>query len=151
MPSPYQEFLAKARARSEAQKGDVKKAAYSGGLYFTRHSEYKMRQYSLSAQKVRGVIRNPKRREVGIVPSTVAVMQPISPKKVEGKPARPDDSGRSGGETWKQEVWVLYKEEPKGKKIISAWRYPGVSPKRDPIPSDILQELLDNSILEEET
>ena len=139
MPSPYQEFLAKARARSEAQKSDVKKAAYSGGLYFTRHSEYKMRQYSLSAQKVRGVIRNPKRREVGIVPSTVAVMQPISPKKVEGK------------ETWKQEVWVLYKEEPKGKKIISAWRYPGVSPKRDPIPSDILQELLDNSILEEET
>ncbi len=152
MPSPYQEFLAKARARSEAQKGAAKKAAFSGGLYFTRHSEYKMRQYSLSAQKVRGVIRNPKRREVGIVPKTVAVMQPVSPKKIAGKPARNDSQAKrsdSVGETWKQEIWVLYKEELKGKKIISAWRYPGISPKRDPIPSDILRELLDGSILEE--
>lgn len=137
MASPYQEFLAKARARSEAQNEAKKKNPFAGGMHFTRHSEYKMRQYALSVQKVRGVIRNPKRREVGIVPKTVAVMQPISLKKEDGK------------ETWKQEIWVLYKEEPKGKKIISAWRYPGISPKRDPIPSDILRELLDNSILEE--
>jgi hypothetical protein len=137
MPSPYQEFLAKARARSEAQADAKKKNPFAGGLHFTHHSEYKMRQYALSGQKVRGVIRNPKRREVGIVPKTVAVMQPVSVKTEGGK------------ETWKQEIWVLYKEEPKGKKIISAWRYPGISPKRDPIPSDILRELLDNSILEE--
>lgn len=138
MPSPYQEFVAKARARAEAQKGKAKISSLSRGEYiFTRHSEYKMRQYSLSAQKVRGIIRNPKRREVGIVPKTVAVMQPSSVKKENGK------------EIWKQEIWVLYKEEVKGKKIISAWRYPGVSPKRDPIPSDILRELLDGSILEE--
>jgi hypothetical protein len=26
-------------------------------------------------------------------------------------------------------------------KIISAWRYPGVSPKRNPIPEDILSEI----------
>ncbi|HDH07567.1 MAG TPA: hypothetical protein ENG89_00920 [Candidatus Moranbacteria bacterium] len=26
-------------------------------------------------------------------------------------------------------------------KIISAWRYPGISPKKDPIPSDILDEI----------
>lgn len=135
MPSPYQEFVAKARARALSQK-DNKKASFGGEFVFTHHSEYKMRQYNLSAQKVRGVIRNPKRREVGIVPKTVAVMQPVSPKKIDGK------------EIWKQEVWVLYKEEANRKKIISAWRYPGVSPKRDPIPSDILQELLDNSILE---
>lgn len=138
MPSPYQEFLAKARARAEAEKG--KKSLPIGGrgeLVFTKHSEYKMRQYSLSGQKVRGVLRSPKRREVGIVPNTVAVMQPLSIKKENGK------------ETWKQEIWVLYKEEAARKKVISAWRYPGISPKRDPIPSDILRELLDGSILEE--
>lgn len=146
MPSPYQEFLAKARARKKTDESLSPKSGpkASGDLLFTKHSEYKMRQYSLSAQKVRGVIRNPKRREVGIVPNTVAVMQPHSPKTENGK------------ETWKQEIWVLYKEQ-KGpavsgqsiKKIISTWRYPGISPKRDPIPSDILRELLDGSILEE--
>jgi len=26
-------------------------------------------------------------------------------------------------------------------RIISAWRYPGVSPKRNPIPEDILAEI----------
>ena len=30
-----------------------------------------------------------------------------------------------------------------GIKIISAWRYPGISPKRDPIPSGILAEIKD--------
>lgn len=34
----------------------------------------------------------------------------------------------------------------KGLRIISVWRYPGTSPERDPIPSDILEELR-NSIL----
>jgi hypothetical protein len=138
MPSPYQEFLAKARERAAAEKGT--KSLSIGGrgeLVFTKHSEYKMRQYNLSGQKVRGVIRNPKRREVGIMPKTVAVMQPLSVKKENGK------------ETWKQEIWVMYKEEGSKKRVISAWRYPGISPKRDPIPSDILRELLDGSILEE--
>jgi hypothetical protein len=95
-----------------------------------------MKQYGLSLQKVRGVIRRPQRREVGIVLKTVAVMQPVNPKTENGKT------------TWKQEVWVLYKEDAGKKKIISAWRYPGISPKRDPIPEDILQELLNSDILE---
>lgn len=141
MPSPYQEFVAKARARRAALQ--AKKQASpavqktSGDLVFTRHSEYKMKQYGLSLQKVRGVIRRPQRREVGIVLQTVAVMQPVNPKTENGKT------------TWKQEVWVLYKEETGKKKIISAWRYPGISPKRDPIPEDILQELLNSDILGE--
>jgi hypothetical protein len=140
MPSPYQEFVAKARARRAALQAKnsaspaVKKT--SGDLVFTRHSEYKMKQYGLSLQKVRGVIRRPQRREVGIVLKTVAVMQPVNPKTENGKT------------TWKQEVWVLYKEDAGKKKIISAWRYPGISPKRDPIPEDILQELLNSDILE---
>jgi hypothetical protein len=140
MPSPYQEFVAKARARRAAlqAKNSASPAVQktSGDLVFTRHSEYKMKQYGLSLQKVRGVIRRPQRREVGIVLKTVAVMQPVNPKTENGKT------------TWKQEVWVLYKEEAGKKKIISAWRYPGISPKRDPIPEDILQELLNSDILE---
>lgn len=154
MPSPYQEFVAKARERAAAEKGrSVLSAGTGGGMVFTKHSEYKMRQYRLSAQKVRGVIRNPKRREVGIMPKTIAVMQPVSIKKENGK------------EVWKQEIWVMYIEnsqpttnnqqkkvpttynlQPHTYKIISAWRYPGVSPKRDPIPADILQELLNEDV-----
>lgn len=71
-------------------------------------------------------------------------MQPASTKRVGNK------------EVWTQELWTMYKIQsdkkiPKTKlalllnqaelKIISAWRYPGVSPKRDPIPTDILQEI----------
>ncbi len=156
MPSPYQDFAKKARERFlERQK---KKASGIGQYVFTLHSQYKMKQYGLSEQKVRGVIRNPKRREEGIVKNTVAVMQPVSIKNIGGK------------ETWKQEVWVMYtlrKNEaiskspfPISKKIpdtaqhrlriISAWRYPGMSPKRNPIPEEILRELEDGGILENE-
>ena len=31
-------------------------------------------------------------------------------------------------------------------KIISAWRYPGVSPKNNPIPDDILREIEESSL-----
>jgi hypothetical protein len=50
----------------------------------------------------------------------------------------------------KEEVWVMYQERAKSEKlkakrlhIISAWRYPGVSPKGKEIyiPEDILVEL----------
>lgn len=103
-----------------------------------------MREYHLSRQRVIRIIRSPKRREVGILENTIAVMQPASMKRVGNK------------ETWAQELWVMYKVNADSKlskskleqilnqaelKIISAWRYPGVSPKRDPIPSDILREI----------
>src|SRR3989344_3706628 len=140
MSSPYQVFAEKARERFlERQK---RKASGVGGYQFTLHAQYKMRQYGLSEQRVRSVIRSPKRREEGIMPHTVAVMQPVSPKKIDGK------------EVWKQEIWVMYqlrkseaisnfkfqisnqaqnlKYQAIGMsklKIISAWRYPGVSPK----------------------
>ena len=128
-------------------------------FYWTNHALFKMRCYGLSAQKVLGVIKRPERKEEGIVKNTIAVMQLISPKIVNGK------------KIWKQEVWVMYQtsETEKHKiqntnhkqihpvksslmrgaalpqfnrvKIISAWRYPGVSPKKNPIPSDILAEV----------
>lgn len=145
MSSPYQDFVAKARARYQEGRAPSAPDRLKQEYYFTRHSEYKMQQYRLSPQRIRSVIRNPKRREEGIIPNTVGVMQPASIKKVTGKPARPGEPGRSGGETWTQEIWCLYKVSKGQKKIISAWRYPGISPKRDPIPEDILQELLDQS------
>ncbi|MCX6765363.1 MAG: hypothetical protein NT136_00090 [Candidatus Moranbacteria bacterium] len=115
---------------------------------WTQHSAYKMRQYGLSAQRVIRVIRNPQRIEEGIVEKTIAVMQPASIKYKNFK------------KTWSQEIWVMYqlhetrnmKHEtrkankltkliPKKLKIISAWRYPGVSPQKNPIPEEILREI----------
>lgn len=150
MSSPYQDFVKKAKERFEEKQ---KARASSKGQYqFTLHAQFKMKQYGLSEQKVRGVIRNPKRREVGIVPRTVAVMQPVSIKKVDGK------------DVWKQEIWVMFvvknqKQENSGiesfvqqkLRIISTWRYPGVSPKRNPIPEEILRELESGEIFEEDS
>lgn len=137
MPSPYQEFVRKARERFE--KNQKRQPRVSGGIEFTRHAEYKMRQYSLSAQKVKNIIRQPKRTQKGIAPRTVAVMQPVSPKTVDGK------------ETWKQELWTMYVKKKgvlgESLRVISAWRYPGISPKGNPIPEEILQELSEEDIL----
>ncbi|MFH1643415.1 MAG: hypothetical protein ABH967_02170 [Patescibacteria group bacterium] len=101
-----------------------------GGLSWTKHITGKMRQYGLSEQRLRRVLRNPDRIEEGIAPDTLAIMQKTGTKK---NPT---------------EIWLMYqnvkqKTEIKKIKMISAWRYPGISPKRDgaPIPSDILLEL----------
>ncbi|MDO8565793.1 MAG: hypothetical protein Q7S04_01225 [Candidatus Moranbacteria bacterium] len=153
-PSPYQDFVRKAKERFAARQKI--KASGTGVYQFTRHAEYKMQQYGLSGQRVRSVIRHPKRREEGIVPKTVAVMQPTSVKTLAGKPV------------WKQEIWVLFQIKNSSQneklekfktplsfggsqlKIISAWRYPGVSPKRNPIPEEILRELEEGSVIETE-
>jgi len=146
MSSPYQDFVRKAKERF-AEKQQMKLSS-KGQYQFTVHSQFKMKQYGLSEQRVRSVIRNPKRREVGIVPKTVAVMQPVSIKRVDGK------------DVWKQEIWVMFviknQKQEEGiqnstqqkLRIISTWRYPGVSPKRNPIPEEILRELEEGSILE---
>lgn len=117
--------------------------------YWTKHAAYKMKFYGLSEQRIRSVIRNPMRKEEGIVKNTIAVMQPLSMKTVAKKPV------------WKQEIWAMYQGNVKNQKlnskkktelknifgkqkqikIISAWRYPGVSPKNNPIPQDIINEL----------
>ena len=70
-------------------------------------------------------------------------------------------------ENWNQEIWVMYQTKTQSAKrkaqnemqnpeleklrkqinsskqitIISAWRYPGVSPKKNPIPEEILREI----------
>lgn len=37
----------------------------------------------------------------------------------------------------------MYKTLPRRRqiKIITAWRYPGISPERDPVPEEILREV----------
>ncbi len=111
---------------------------------WTNHVKEKMVYYGISEGLIKRIVRFPKRKEEGIAPGTTAVMQPTPSKK------RP------------QEIWAMYKEirqKAKGKsqnqkaagldldipklRIISAWRYPGISPagKKIPIPDEILQEL----------
>jgi len=107
--------------------------------FWTEHVKFKMRFYGLSPQKVLGIISKPTRKEEGIVKNTTAVMQPISPKIINNKIV------------WKQEIWCMFQEasstnkltklKAKKLKIISAWRYPGVSPKNNPIPENILEEI----------
>lgn len=148
MAISYQDFVRKARERFD------KRRARQGGRYqFTEHSRYKMQQYNLSEQRVTRIIRAPKRTEEGVAEKTIAVMQPGTVKR-----------DAKGKETWTQEIWVMYvKQSTKNSqqktndtgdrssrclltahcslRIISAWRYPGMSPKRNPIPEEILREL----------
>jgi len=97
---------------------------------WTRHVKNKMLFYGLSEAKIKGVIRNPKRKEEGVAENTVAVMRPSAGKK-------------------KEEIWAMYTNKSKIKiqksklTVISAWRYPGISKpgKMIPIPEDIREEL----------
>lgn len=102
---------------------------------WTNHSIDKMRQYGLSEQRVRSVLHTPKRKEEGIAPNTSAAMQ------------------STGTQKHPSEIWVMYQEIKKlniknqnendlvtrlrqdfgGQRklrIISTWRYPGISPIR---------------------
>ena len=56
-------------------------------------------------------------------------------KSVLGAAPRHDASLPSGkaGISWSQEIWVMVQDVPTGRKIISAWRYPGVSKVRGEI------------------
>lgn len=102
---------------------------------WTSHVKNKILQYRLSEQKIKTVLKNYVRKEDGIAPKTTAVMK------------RNDTPKR------KEEIWVMYQElsrkskvESQKLRIISAWRYPGISPKGKeiPIPRDILEELQEN-------
>ncbi len=99
--------------------------------HWTNHVIGKMGFYGLSPDRVKRVIRTPKRVEEGIAENTIGVMQPSTNLK---KPS---------------EVWVMYQKRGSKKIIISAWRYPGISPigKQIQIPQDILNELREEGII----
>ena len=96
-------------------------------IFWTKHSQMKMRQYRFSEKRVLRILRKPDRKEVGIAPGTIANMQVTGTKK------------------HPTEAWIMYQilKKPKGIKIISAWRYPGRTPagERPIIPEDTLEEL----------
>ena len=89
---------------------------------WTRHAHDKMRYYRLSEARVKRIIRHPSRIEEGIADGAVACMQPAD------------------GKTY-SELWTMYALKQKQIIVITAWRYPGKSPERDPIPPDILREI----------
>src|SRR3989344_6943331 len=102
-------------------------------FYWTRHSIDKMRYYGISESLIKRIIRYPKRLEEGVASDTFAGMMPV------GSAKRP------------QEIWVMYQKNAKRKTksekllsgkiiIISARRYPGISPVREKIP--ILRDVL---------
>ena len=103
-------------------------------LHWTFHARDKMRFYRLSEARVRRVLHSPKRVEEGVAPKTTAMMQPVSVKRV-----RSGESGR-GQETWNQEIWVMVEDEKEQRKIISAWRYPGMTRPKDEAVLSSLRE-----------
>ncbi|MEK7482163.1 MAG: hypothetical protein AAB607_02345 [Patescibacteria group bacterium] len=99
-------------------------------IHWTNHAKAKMRFYKLSEQRVRRVLNSPKRTEEGIAPNTVAMMQPASYK-----------SNKSNKIYWTQEIWIMVQKKGQKLRIISAWRYPGMTKPGDPLPDEILKEL----------
>jgi len=99
-------------------------------FYWTLHIKEKMRYYGLGEGRLRRILKTPARREEGIAPETVAVMQNAGTKKI-------------------TEIWLMYQLIGKKKKMISAWRYPGISPKGKSIfiPDDIIEELRKDKVI----
>lgn len=84
-----------------------------------------MRHYGISGSLVKRVMRYPDRVEEAIVPGLVAAMKKTNSKN-------------------HPEVWVMYyavEKKDQKIKIVTAWRYPGVSPERDPVPDKIMNEV----------
>ena len=116
---------------------------------WTNHVWAKMLFYRLSEGRIKRILRNPERTEKGIASDTIACMQRNDKKRktfrqTQGKPLR--------GARGREEIWVMWQKITKNEKakmknnkvvIISAWRYPGVSPKgkRIEIPDDVLADL----------
>ncbi len=103
-------------------------------LFWTNHAKAKMRFYRLSEQRIRRVLSSPKRIEEGVAPKTVAIMQPPT---IKWKMA----NGKREKEVWSQEIWVMVQDTKTKRKIISAWRYPGMTKSDRPLPQQILNEI----------
>lgn len=91
-------------------------------LTWTAHSRDKLRQYRLSEGRVRRILHSPHRTEEGIAEGTIAMMQ------------------RSTGKH-PYELWVMVVDSPHERKVISAWRYPGTTKERSPLPAGVISAL----------
>jgi hypothetical protein len=104
-------------------------------LEWTLHARAKMNHYRLTPSRVRHVLHSPKRIEEGVAPKTVAMMQPASIKTAGARTGRPGvgAAAKAGAETWSQEIWVMVQDVAGTRRVISAWRYPGVTKPRDAV------------------
>lgn len=128
-------------------------------LHWTEHSKIKMKQYGLSKQKLLNILCKPERKEKGIASGTTAVMK-TNKIFFKEKKITLSNAWRKPSASWRKapgEIWLMYQDikNPSAgsgqvRKIISAWRYPGVSKPGEeiPIPEDIKQELLNKNIFE---
>jgi len=103
----------------------IKIKATTKKFFWTKHAQEKMKHYQLSESRIKRVLRHPLRLEEGIVENTTAAMQ------------------SAGSKAHPYEIWMMYQTTNEQIKIISAWRYPGVTKPGDkiPIPEDVLGEL----------
>lgn len=90
-------------------------------IVWTAHARAKMQFYKLSPARVRRILHSPKRIEEGVAPKTVAMMQ----------------------QAQSHELWVMFQDSPRERKIISAWRYPGVTKSRSPILRNMARQEFD--------
>jgi hypothetical protein len=92
---------------------------------WTRHVVCKIFQYAITPNKIKRIINSPARKEEGVAPQTVAVMQKKSKREEKG------------------EIWVMYQNVGSKKRIISTWIYPGVTPKGKEIfvPDEVWMEI----------
>lgn len=119
-----------------------------------------MKQYGLSKIKLINLLYRPERKENGIVPGTIAVMKT---NPIRNLPARKayggqtsvsfaDDKKGKFHYTAKKapgEIWLMYKDVKDQRKVISAWRYPGVTKPGEPIPvpEDIREDIMKGNIV----
>ena len=126
---------------------------------WTNHVKDKMVYYGISSSLIKRVVRFPKRKEGGIAPGTTAVMQPrgsartpqevwVMYKELAGRASSKSQTGALNKLSARPSTYHISALVPNPnfqtkKRIISAWRYPGISPvgKKIPIPDEILQEL----------
>jgi hypothetical protein len=96
-------------------------------FHWTKHSMSKMKQYALTPQRVIRILNHPERHEEAIVENCFACVQTIGDKR-------------------KTEIWAMYQkvEGQRFRRIITAWRYPGVTKAGDkvPLPEGLLDEIL---------
>jgi hypothetical protein len=131
-------------------------------IYWTEHSKIKMRQYSLSKIKILNLLHKPERVEQGIVPGTIALMRTNPAKFANAHRGASQNINnlklpiRASFGKWQKitpkikkapgEVWIMYKDVKDSRKIISVWRYPGVTKPGEqiPVPQDI-RNYIENS------
>jgi len=150
-------------------RGNFGSAVPAGSAYaWTAHAQAKMRFYGLSPARVRRVLHSPLRVEEGIAPGTVAALQPASYKTKDGKrswsqeiwvmykitdnksffaEATEDVTTKKADvdEKDKAKEWIASMRRAltgqRKVKIISAWRYPGVTKPGAPLPQEIADEI----------